>query len=221
MIRHRWKQLSSSGSISQKTTSSCGTTEVERKALGDDGDGQRNIRTVRGIGHRFVAPVRIVAASFVSDAQAGPRRVSQDISPACRNRTRRLPATVFTPGSAGPWAWRGLKPGFGAVRRAKPQSRPRRRVGSSCRLSGGARWRHRALGCRRSQLQLFRRSGSSCLRTGSWRRVRPVLQRIRQRFGRRPARHAENRPVSSGPCRQQAGCCQGWWGMDSLRPRLQ
>lgn len=41
-----------------------------RKALGDDGDGQRYIRTVRGIGHRFVAPVRIEAASFVADAPA-------------------------------------------------------------------------------------------------------------------------------------------------------
>lgn len=30
-----------------------------RKALGDDGQGQRFIRTVRGVGHRFVAPVRI------------------------------------------------------------------------------------------------------------------------------------------------------------------
>lgn len=41
-----------------------------RKALGDDGDAQRYIRTVRGIGHRFVAPVRIEAASFVSDPPA-------------------------------------------------------------------------------------------------------------------------------------------------------
>lgn len=41
-----------------------------RKALGDDGGGQRYIRTVRGIGHRFVAPVRIEAASFVQDAPA-------------------------------------------------------------------------------------------------------------------------------------------------------
>ncbi len=30
-----------------------------RKALGDDGDRQEFIRTVRGVGHRFVAPVRI------------------------------------------------------------------------------------------------------------------------------------------------------------------
>jgi TolB-like protein len=30
-----------------------------RKALGDDGDTQAFIRTVRGVGHRFVAPVRI------------------------------------------------------------------------------------------------------------------------------------------------------------------
>jgi len=46
-----------------------------RKALGDDGDAQRFIRTVRGLGHRFVAPVRIEAASCVADepmAQAEP-----------------------------------------------------------------------------------------------------------------------------------------------------
>ena len=36
-----------------------------RKGLGDDGDRQRFIKTMRGLGHRFVAPVRIVAASFV------------------------------------------------------------------------------------------------------------------------------------------------------------
>ena len=41
-----------------------------RKALGDDGDAQRFIRTVRGLGHRFVAPVRIEASSYVSDAPA-------------------------------------------------------------------------------------------------------------------------------------------------------
>ena len=41
-----------------------------RKALGDDGDAQRFIRTVRGLGHRFVAPVRIEASSYGSDAPA-------------------------------------------------------------------------------------------------------------------------------------------------------
>lgn len=43
-----------------------------RKALGDDGDGQRFIRTLRGLGHRFVAPVRIEAASFVSEPPLAP-----------------------------------------------------------------------------------------------------------------------------------------------------
>ncbi len=41
---------------------------IARKALRDDGDAQRYIRIVRGLGHRFVAPVRIEAASFASEA---------------------------------------------------------------------------------------------------------------------------------------------------------
>lgn len=41
-----------------------------RKALGDDGDTQRFIRTVRGLGHRFIAPVRITTAA--SPAEVPP-----------------------------------------------------------------------------------------------------------------------------------------------------
>lgn len=44
-----------------------------RKALGDDGDAQTFVRTVRGRGHRFVAPVRIASAAAVGPAPAaGP-----------------------------------------------------------------------------------------------------------------------------------------------------
>jgi TolB-like protein len=43
-----------------------------RKALGDDGDAQTLLRTVRGRGHRFVAPVRIAAAGKVAGQVAGP-----------------------------------------------------------------------------------------------------------------------------------------------------
>lgn len=51
-----------------------------RKALGDDGDAQRYIRTVRGIGHRFVAPVRIEAASFASETPAPAVEVASPLS---------------------------------------------------------------------------------------------------------------------------------------------
>ena len=44
--------------------------KLVRKALGDDGTAQTYIRTVRGLGHRFVAPVRIRAPATV--AAAGP-----------------------------------------------------------------------------------------------------------------------------------------------------
>lgn len=43
-----------------------------RKALGDDGDGQRFIRTIRGVGHRFVAPVRIRATEIGLAGTAPP-----------------------------------------------------------------------------------------------------------------------------------------------------
>lgn len=46
-----------------------------RKALGDDGDRQNFIRTVRGLGHRFVAPVRIRPAET---AAACPTPQAQD-----------------------------------------------------------------------------------------------------------------------------------------------
>ena len=42
-----------------------------RKALGDDGDAQKYVRTVRGRGFRFVAPIRILA-----DGQATPPEIS-------------------------------------------------------------------------------------------------------------------------------------------------
>ncbi len=41
-----------------------------RKALGDDGDTQAFIRTVRGVGHRFVAPVRIRSTEIVVSGAA-------------------------------------------------------------------------------------------------------------------------------------------------------
>jgi TolB-like protein len=41
-----------------------------RKALGDDGDKQSFIRTVRGVGHRFVAPVRIKPTEIALSAPA-------------------------------------------------------------------------------------------------------------------------------------------------------
>ena len=41
-----------------------------RKALGDDGDKQEFIRTVRGLGHRFVAPVRIRKTENAATAHA-------------------------------------------------------------------------------------------------------------------------------------------------------
>jgi TolB-like protein len=50
-----------------------------RKALGDDGDAQALLRTVRGRGHRFVAPVRIGAAGKVT-AQVAEPPPSTDLS---------------------------------------------------------------------------------------------------------------------------------------------
>lgn len=47
-----------------------------RKALGDDGGSQNFIRTVRGLGHRFVAPVRIRRAEAVV---ASPAPQAQDM----------------------------------------------------------------------------------------------------------------------------------------------
>ena len=51
-----------------------------RKALGDDGDRQGFIRTVRGVGHRFVAPVRIrpTEISVVAQASEAERSVAMD-----------------------------------------------------------------------------------------------------------------------------------------------
>lgn len=51
-----------------------------RKALGDDGDAHRDIRTVRGLGHRFVAPVRIEATSFASKAPAQAVEIATPLS---------------------------------------------------------------------------------------------------------------------------------------------
>jgi DNA-binding winged helix-turn-helix (wHTH) protein/tetratricopeptide (TPR) repeat protein len=44
--------------------------KLVRKALGDDGSAQRFVRTVHGIGHRFVPDVRIVAASLPGETPA-------------------------------------------------------------------------------------------------------------------------------------------------------
>lgn len=50
-----------------------------RKALGDDGDRQEFIRTIRGVGHRFVAPVRMRRAEVsVAAAPLADRAVSPD-----------------------------------------------------------------------------------------------------------------------------------------------
>jgi TolB-like protein len=51
-----------------------------RKALGDDGDRQAFIRTIRGVGHRFVAPVRIrpTEISVVVHASEAERSVALD-----------------------------------------------------------------------------------------------------------------------------------------------
>lgn len=51
-----------------------------RKALGDDGDTQGFIRTVRGVGHRFIAPVRIRATdvSAVARVSEAERAVAMD-----------------------------------------------------------------------------------------------------------------------------------------------
>ena len=43
--------------------------KLVRKALGDDGAAQTYIRTVRGLGHRFVAPVRIRSSGTVHDIE--------------------------------------------------------------------------------------------------------------------------------------------------------
>ena len=53
--------------------------KLVRKALGDDGAAQTYIRTVRGLGHRFVAPVRIRSSGAVSVVESptgdpGPNR---------------------------------------------------------------------------------------------------------------------------------------------------
>ena len=51
-----------------------------RKALGDDGERQEFIRTIRGVGHRFVAPVRIrpTEISVVVQASEAERSVEMD-----------------------------------------------------------------------------------------------------------------------------------------------
>jgi TolB-like protein len=51
-----------------------------RKALGDDGDRQGFIRTVRGVGHRFVAPVRIrpTESAVCGPAPQAERPVAED-----------------------------------------------------------------------------------------------------------------------------------------------
>jgi DNA-binding winged helix-turn-helix (wHTH) protein/tetratricopeptide (TPR) repeat protein len=54
--------------------------KLVRKALGDDGEAQAFVKTVRGRGHRFVAPVRIVSAvqglvAAVPDTVAAPDAV--------------------------------------------------------------------------------------------------------------------------------------------------
>lgn len=51
-----------------------------RKALGDDGERQEFIRTIRGVGHRFVAPVRIrpTEISVVAQASEAERSVAMD-----------------------------------------------------------------------------------------------------------------------------------------------
>lgn len=46
--------------------------KLVRKALGDDGAAQTYIRTVRGLGHRFVAPVRIRSSGAVLSGAASP-----------------------------------------------------------------------------------------------------------------------------------------------------
>ena len=69
-----------------------------RKALGDDGDAQRFVRTVRGRGFRFVAPVRIrdearpdLTAVYATPTEADPREV---ISPGNKPSIAVLPFAV-------------------------------------------------------------------------------------------------------------------------------
>ena len=57
--------------------------KLVRKALGDDGAAQTYIRTVRGLGHRFVAPVRIRSSISVSPVEPpkGEPQASPDKRP--------------------------------------------------------------------------------------------------------------------------------------------
>lgn len=71
-----------------------------RKALGDDGDAQALLRTVRGRGHRFVAPVRIGAAGKVA-AQVAEPPPSPDLSagPDARGNRPTIAVLPFRRGS--------------------------------------------------------------------------------------------------------------------------
>lgn len=81
-----------------------------RKALGDDGDRQDFVRTIRGVGHRFVAPVRMrpAEASF-----AGPAP-QPDLSPVPDGRGERPTVAVL------PFSRTGLPETFASLGDAIP-----------------------------------------------------------------------------------------------------
>ena len=81
-----------------------------RKALGDDGDRQVFIRTVRGVGHRFVAPVRI-RPTVITVSGAAP---TADRAPTVDGRGDKPTVAVL------PFSRSGLPEGFASLGDAIP-----------------------------------------------------------------------------------------------------
>ena len=79
-----------------------------RKALGDDGDAQKYVRTVRGRGFRFVAPVRV-------QADGNPDIVVASAAAAANERAKTVPTNTKPSIAVLPFAIVGNAEPFNAI----------------------------------------------------------------------------------------------------------